>query len=102
MYTPYGFEPPHSWGYMITLKDTPQSVGLLWTSDQPVTETSTWQHTQHLQQTNIHVQAGFDPAIPVGDRPQIHALDRSATGIGLSCIYITNLMNVCRPELVRL
>ena len=25
--------------------------------------------------------AGFEPAIPVGDRPQTHALDRSATGI---------------------
>jgi hypothetical protein len=25
--------------------DTPQSVGLLWMSDQPVAETSTWQHT---------------------------------------------------------
>jgi hypothetical protein len=25
--------------------DTPHSVGLLWTSDQPYTETSTWQHT---------------------------------------------------------
>jgi len=25
--------------------DTPQLVGLLWMSDQPVTETSTWQHT---------------------------------------------------------
>jgi hypothetical protein len=25
--------------------DTPQSVGLLWTSDQPVAETSNWQHT---------------------------------------------------------
>ena len=25
--------------------DTPQSVGLLWTSDQPVAETSTWLHT---------------------------------------------------------
>jgi hypothetical protein len=24
--------------------DTPHSVGLLWTSDQPVAETSTWQH----------------------------------------------------------
>ena len=24
--------------------DTPQSVGLLWTRDRPVTETSTWQH----------------------------------------------------------
>ena len=26
--------------------------------------------------------AGFEPAIPVGDRPQTHALDRSATRIG--------------------
>jgi len=28
-----------------TMTRTPQSVGLLWTSDQLVTETSTWQHT---------------------------------------------------------
>ena len=32
--------------------DTPQSVGLLWTSDQPVAETSTWQHTTLI--TDIH------------------------------------------------
>jgi len=25
--------------------DTPQSIGLLWTSDQPDAENSTWQHT---------------------------------------------------------
>jgi len=30
---------------LITHNDTPQSVGLLWTSDQSVAETSTWQHT---------------------------------------------------------
>jgi hypothetical protein len=29
----------------ITHNDPPQAVGLLWTSDQLVTETSTWQHT---------------------------------------------------------
>jgi hypothetical protein len=32
-------------GFTITLLDTPHSVWLLWTSDQPVAETSTWQHT---------------------------------------------------------
>ena len=37
----YEFEPPASGGSEITHKDTPQSVGLLWTSDQPVAETST-------------------------------------------------------------
>ena len=32
-------------GSQITHNDTPQSVGFLWTSDQLVVETSTWQHT---------------------------------------------------------
>ena len=35
----------HSWCFYITHDDAPQSVGLLWTSDQVVAETSTWQHT---------------------------------------------------------
>jgi len=30
---------------VITHNDAPQSVGLLWASDQSVAETSTWQHT---------------------------------------------------------
>jgi len=37
--------PPHSRGFYITHNDAPQSVGLLWTSDLLVAETSTWQHT---------------------------------------------------------
>ena len=35
---------------------THQSVGLLWTSDQLVAETSTWQHSQ---QTNAHAPGGI-------------------------------------------
>ena len=31
----------HSWCFKITHNDAPQSVGLLWTSDQLVAETST-------------------------------------------------------------
>ena len=42
---PSGPGPPHSRGFSITHNDAPQSVGLLWTSDQLVAETSTWQHT---------------------------------------------------------
>ena len=42
---PSGPGPLHSQGFQITLNDARQSVGLLWTSDQPVAETSTWQHT---------------------------------------------------------
>jgi len=37
--------PSQSRGFQITHNDTPQSVGLLWTSDQLVAETSAWQHT---------------------------------------------------------
>jgi len=33
--------PPHSRGFLITHSDASQSVGLLWTSDQLVAETST-------------------------------------------------------------
>jgi hypothetical protein len=41
--TPGGPGSPDCQGFTIT--HTPHSVGLLWTSDQPDTETSTWQHT---------------------------------------------------------
>ena len=38
--------------------DTPQSVGLLWTRDQPVAETSTWQH-KTFTETDIHAVGGI-------------------------------------------
>ena len=38
---PSGPGPPHSRGFLITHNDVPQSVGLLWTSDQLVAENST-------------------------------------------------------------
>ena len=41
-----------SWSY----SDTPHSVGLLWTSDQPYADTSTWQHSQ---ETDIHAPGGI-------------------------------------------
>ena len=78
--TLYEFELPHSGGSETTHNDTTQSVGLLWTSDQPFAETSTWQHT-HSKQISMP-PAGFERAIPARDRLQTHALDRSATGIG--------------------
>jgi hypothetical protein len=44
--------------------DTPQSVGLLWTSVQPLPDI-----TQHSEETNSHGPAGFEPAIPASERP---------------------------------
>jgi len=43
-------QPPVGQGLLIhqvsrSHSDTPFSVGHLWTSDQPIAETSTWQHT---------------------------------------------------------
>jgi hypothetical protein len=60
-----------------------QSVGLLWMSDQPVLYLTTL--ITHKRQTSMS-PAGFEPAIPASERPQIHALDREATGIGTSRI----------------
>jgi hypothetical protein len=37
----HGLWPPRSRGFLITHNDALQSVGLLWTSDQSVAETST-------------------------------------------------------------
>jgi len=37
--------------------DTPHSVGHLWTSDQPNTQTYTWQHTTLTR--DIHAPVGF-------------------------------------------
>ena len=40
-----GLQPPRFGGFVITHNDAPQSVGLRWTNDQSVAETSTCQHT---------------------------------------------------------
>jgi hypothetical protein len=40
--------------HLITLRHIPQLVGFFWTMDRPVAETSTWQHTSTLQETNLH------------------------------------------------
>jgi hypothetical protein len=42
---PWGPRPPHFSTLHDHTLDTPHSVGLLWTRDQPIAETSTWQHT---------------------------------------------------------
>jgi hypothetical protein len=38
-------------------------------------------HNTHKRQTSLTL-AGFEPTILVSERPQTHALDRAATGIG--------------------
>ena len=58
--------------------DSPHSVGLLWTSDQPEAKTSTWQHTTRSREWHPCPAAGSEPAIPAKEQPQTHVLDRVA------------------------
>jgi len=71
-----------SLGFTITNNDVPQSVVLLWTSDQPQAETSTRQPI-HSQQTSMSL-AEFEPANPATERLQTHALVSAAAAIGRS------------------
>jgi len=76
--------PPRASSFTIFLdhNDAPQSVGLFYTSDQLVAETSTWQHAQNTTDKRPCLPVGFEPTISAGDRPQTYALDRVATGTG--------------------
>ena len=58
--------PPVDLGLLIipnsrSLFATPQSVGLLWTSDQPDAETSTWQHTTVKRDRNAWPRRDSNP-----------------------------------------
>ena len=61
--------------------DTPQSVGLLYTRDEFVAETSTRQNTTHKRQKPMPT-AGFETTTPASERLQTRALERAATGFG--------------------
>jgi len=52
------FDSPHRWGFYITHSDAPQSVRLLWTSDQLITETSTYT-IQNTHNRHIHAPGGI-------------------------------------------
>ena len=73
---------PHSRSFSITHNDLPQTVGLLWTSDQLVAETSTWQYTTLTRDKIPCPPVGFEPTISAGKRPQTYALDCAVTGTG--------------------
>jgi hypothetical protein len=61
------------------------TVGLLWTSDQPVADTSAYTG-QHKRQTSMP-SAEFKPAIRANKQPKTYALNRASTLIGLYCDY---------------
>ena len=72
--------------------DPPHAVGLLWTSDQPEAETSTWQHRTLTIDKYPCPHARVKPTIPANEQPQTHAWDRAATRIGNSKYRSINLV----------
>jgi hypothetical protein len=73
--------------------DAPQSVGLLWTSDQLVAETYTWYTTLTTEKYSFP-PVRFEPTISAGERPQTYALDRAATETGIYiCMYIPDVIS---------
>jgi len=71
-----------SWSH----SDIPQSLRLLWMSDQPDAETCTWQHTTLTRDKLPCPRQGSNPA---SEQPQTHALDCAATGIGMHNVPVT-------------
>jgi len=65
----------------------------------PLDEGSARRRDLYLTTNNSHKRQismsslGFEPAIPASDRPQTHALDCAATGIGCLNPYPTNVEN---------
>ena len=72
----------------------------LWTSDQPDADTSTRQSKTLKRQTSMP-PVGFEPAIPGKERPQTHALDRAATGIGMKKVKHSEHLGVDRRVILK-
>jgi len=81
-------QPPVGQGVLIieasrSYSDTPHSVGILWTGDQPGEEASTCTtHNTHNRQISMP-PAGFEPA---SERPPTHALDGAGHRDGRSTL----------------
>jgi hypothetical protein len=71
--------------------DTPHSVDLPCTSDRPVAETSTWQHTTLTRRQISIPSTVFEPANPARERPQTRALNRSASENGALLLVPDNI-----------
>jgi len=74
--------PDHTqWNTHIWLNSSEGGVGR---SQRPL-----FDNTQHLQGQTSMPPSGFESIIPASERPQTHALDRAATGIGFLQNFVT-------------
>jgi hypothetical protein len=71
--------------------ETPHSVGLLWTSDQPVRNNLYLKtHNTHNRQTSM-LPAGLKPGISASEQSPTQALDRATTGTGCKGLIQRNI-----------
>jgi len=83
---PSGPGPPHYRGFTITLRHATAGRTPLdeWSARRRDLYRTT--HNTHKSKTTIP-PVEFEPAIPASEKPQTHALNRAATGIGYYYIY---------------
>jgi len=84
--SPSGPRPPHYRGFTITLRHTTLGRTPLdeWSARRIDLYLTT--HNTHNRQTSMS-PTGFEPMIPASERPHIHALDSTATEIGVMLNY---------------
>jgi len=82
--------------------DTPHSVGLFWTNNQPDTETLLPDNTQHSQQTNIHAPSGIrthNPIKQAAANPRLRARGHSTGGMfWRDSIFLNVVLSGCLIE----
>ena len=84
------YSPPVGQGLLIheVSRSHTTTVGLLWKSDQPFAETSTWQNT--TLRTDKHPCLRWDSKPQSQRAPHTYALDRVATGTGMGFVGVPN------------
>jgi hypothetical protein len=89
---------PYYWGFTITLRHI--TLGRTLLDEWSARHRDLYLTKQNTQKRHTSMSpAGFEPTIPASERPQTHALDRAATGIGisLSLVKFSSRVNMTKP-----
>jgi len=85
--TPSGTRPPSCRGSEITLTGHTKPCGTPldeWSARPRIFYLTT--HNTHKEETTSMPSAEFEPAFPVSELPQIHALDHATTGFSIRAV----------------
>jgi len=84
---------PPVWGSSITLRHTTLGRTPLDVWSARLRDLYATTHNTHNRQTSMP-SAGFDPIIPIGERPQTHVLRLAAVGIGPLSFYFLKITSL--------